>query len=241
MIVIAVRCPYCQSDQIVQRGKTRRGTQRYLYHNTACSPQSFLREYRYHGRLPAVKRQIIARSLHASGVRDTARVLHISPDTVLRELRQKAAALASVNTALLRTMDSDEILVDMQQAGAAEMDEMWGFVGTKGNQRWLWHAIDHHTGAVLAYVFGRRKDEAFLQRKALLEPCGITRSCTDGWGAYDRHVEAEQHTVGKAHAQNIARQPLTVRIRITRFVRKTICFSQSIQMHDIVIGLFVHR
>jgi hypothetical protein len=22
---------------------------------------------------------------------------------------------------------------------------MWSFVGKKGNQRWLWHAIDHHT------------------------------------------------------------------------------------------------
>src|SRR5437870_13762770 len=32
--------------------------------------------------------------------------------------------------------------------------------------RWLWHAIDHATGAVLAYVFGRRKDEVFLQLKA---------------------------------------------------------------------------
>ena len=237
MIVIAVRCPYCHSDQIVKRGKTRRGTQRYLYHNTACSPQSFLREYRYHGRLPAVKRQIIARSLHASGVRDTARVLHISPDTVLRELRQKAAALASVNTALLRTMDSDEILVDMQQAGAAEMDEMWGFVGTKGNQRWLWHAIDHHTGAVLAYVFGRRKDEVFLQLKALLEPFGLTRFYTDHWGAYTRHLAPEVHSPGKRNTQKIERKHLTLRTRIKRLVRKTICFSKSIQMHDIVIGV----
>ena len=113
-------------------------------------------------------------------------------------------------------MDADESLVDMQQAGAAEMDEMWGCGGTKGHQRWRWHAIDHHTGAVLASVFGRRKDEAFLQRKALLEPFGITRSCTDGWGAYERHVEAEQHTVGKAHTQKIARKHLTLRTRITR-------------------------
>jgi len=30
------------------------------------------------------------------------------------------------------------------------MDEMWSFVGNKGNPRWLWHAIDHCTGAVLA-------------------------------------------------------------------------------------------
>jgi IS1 family transposase len=163
-----------------------------------------------------VKQQIMAMSLHASGVRDTARVLHISPDTVLRELRPKEATLASVTTACLRTLDADEILVDVQHAGTAEMDEMWGFGGTKGNQRWLGHAIDHHTGAVLASVFGCRKEEVFAQRKALLEPCGITRSCTDGWRAYERPMEAEQHTVGKAHTQNMERKHLTWRMRLTR-------------------------
>ncbi|PZV01557.1 MAG: hypothetical protein DCF32_16115 [Leptolyngbya sp.] len=34
----------------------------------------------------------------------------------------------------------------------AEMDEMWSFVQSKRQQRWLWHAIDHQTDAVLAYV-----------------------------------------------------------------------------------------
>ena len=152
MTFISVRCPYCHSDQIVKRGKTRRGTQRYLCHNTACPPQSFLLEYSYQGRLPEVKQQIIDMSLNASGVRDTARVLRISTDTVLRELRKKEAALESVNTALLRTINPAEILVDIEQAGEAEVDEMWSFVGKKGNQRWLWHAIDHHTGQVLALV-----------------------------------------------------------------------------------------
>ena len=80
-------------------------------------------------------------SLNASGVRDTARVLRISTDTVLRALRQKEAALASVNSALLRTIDPPEVLVDIEQAGEAEVDEMWSFVGKKGNQRCLWHAI----------------------------------------------------------------------------------------------------
>ena len=69
MTFIAVRCPHCQSDQIVKRGKTRRGTQRYLCQNTACPPRSFLLEYRYQGRLPEVKPQIIDMSLNASGVR----------------------------------------------------------------------------------------------------------------------------------------------------------------------------
>jgi InsA C-terminal domain/IS1 transposase len=92
-----------------------------------------------------VKQQIIDMSLNASGMRDTARVLRISTDTVLRALRKKEAALASVHTALLRTVNPAEIIVDIQQAGEAEVDEMWSFVGKKGNQRWLWHAIESST------------------------------------------------------------------------------------------------
>jgi InsA N-terminal domain len=42
MTFIAVRCPHCQSDQIVKRGKTARGTQRYLGQNTLCPKGSFL-------------------------------------------------------------------------------------------------------------------------------------------------------------------------------------------------------
>ena len=66
----------------------------------------------------------------------------------------------------------------------AEVDEMWSFVQSKQQQRWLWHAIDHNTGAVLAYVLSDHKDTAFLELKSLLEPFGITQFYTDGWGAY---------------------------------------------------------
>jgi insertion element IS1 protein InsB len=37
------------------------------------------------------------------------------------------------------------------------------------------------------------------------------------------------------------RKHLTLRTRIKRLARKTICFSTSMQMHDMVIGLFVNR
>jgi len=61
-----------------------------------------LLDYCNRGCLPEVKQQIIDMSLNASGVRDTARVLRISTDTVLNELKKKEAVLESVNTALLR-------------------------------------------------------------------------------------------------------------------------------------------
>jgi insertion element IS1 protein InsB len=241
MTFIAVRCPHCHSEQIVKRGKTRIGTQRYLCQNTTCTRGSFLLAYRNRGCLPEVKHTIIDMSLNASGVRDTARSLHISPTTVLSELKKKEGVLESVHTVLLRTLNPEQVAVDIAQAGEAEMDEMWSFVGNKGNPRWLWHAIDHQTGTVLAYVFGRRKDEVFLKLKALLEPFGLTRYYTDHWGAYTRHLNPNVHSPGKRNTQKIERKHLTLRTRIKRLVRKTICFSKTTQMHDIVIGLFVNR
>ena len=60
------------------------------------------------------------------------------------------------------------------------MDEMWSFVGSKRQQRWLWHAMDHHTGQVFAYVFGPREDATFLQLQERLAPFGITHLYADG-------------------------------------------------------------
>ena len=92
----------------------------------------------------------------------------------------------------------------------------------------------------MAYVFGRRKDEVFLDLKALLQPFGITRYYTDGWGTYERHVEAEQHIIGKAYMQRIESKHINVRTRIKWLMRRTLCFSKTQQMHDLVIGLFVN-
>jgi insertion element IS1 protein InsB len=93
----------------------------------------------------------------------------------------------------------------------------------------------------LAYVFGRRQDDVFLKLQQLLEPFGITRYFTDGWGAYERHLAAEQHTIGKAHTQKIESKHINLRTRIKRLVRRTICFSKTEHMHDLVIGLFINR
>ena len=78
---------------------------------------------------------------------------------------------------------------------SAEVDEMWSFVGAKAIERWLWHALDHHTGRVLASVVGTRKDTTFRELQALLAPFGITHYYTDKAGVYQRHLPPAQHTV----------------------------------------------
>lgn len=142
---------------------------------------------------------------------------------------------------MLRTLNTAATEVILCPAAEAEVDEMWSFVGRKGEQRWLWQALDHRTGTVLAYVLGKRQDQAFLDLKALLQPFGIRRYYTDGWGAYQRHLDPQMHEIGKRNTQQLERKHLTVRSRIKRLARKTIGFSRSIRMHDIVIGLFINR
>jgi transposase-like protein len=81
MVRKSISCPTCQSTAVVKYGQTAAGKQRFRWQSPLCSRQTFLLEYVYKGRLPEVKQQSVDLALHGSGIRDTARVLHISPTT----------------------------------------------------------------------------------------------------------------------------------------------------------------
>ena len=249
MILQVLHCPHCHGTDIVRHGQTRQGKQRYRGREKRCAGRTFLLEYSYPGQSPAVKEQIVEMALNASGIRDTARVLHVSTNTVMTELRKKAPALQHVNEPLVQVLHPEQVEVevcrseelDRRRGLTSELDEMWSYVRSKAHPRWLWHAIDHHTGQVLAYVFGRRKDDVFLKLQELLAPFGITKFYTDGWGAYERHLATEQPQVGKENTQKIESKHINLRTRIKRLVRRTLCFSKTEHMHDLVIGLFINR
>jgi len=242
MILIPVTCPDCKSDAITKYGKTKEGKQRCYCHNEKCETKTFILNYSYNGYLNNIKESIVDMAVNGSGIRDTARVLKVSPNTVIKTLLKKSPELENVNYSILNQInDKSSVSVVIQPAEEAELDEMWSFVQKKKNQRWLWHAIDHLTGTVLAYVFGNRKDIIFEQLKSLLEPFGINRFYSDDWGAYERKIPSEKHVISKKNTQKIERKHLTLRTRIKRLTRKTICFSKTEEMHDTVIGLFINR
>jgi insertion element IS1 protein InsB len=77
--------------------------------------------------------------------------------------------------------------------------------------------------------------------RKLLMPFGIKKFYRDDWGSYERYLPSDKHVIGNKNTQKIEQKHLTLRTRIKRLARKTICFSKSSQMHDIVIGLFINR
>ena len=239
---ICVLFPNCGSEKVVRRGKSVDGKQRYLCQNEDCGTKSFMTDYEYNGKKSDIRKKITDMSLNGSGIRDIARVLEISPDTVINDLKKKEKFLRKINSELLTSSELHENTeVVIVKVDEAEADEMWSFVGSKANQRWLWHAIDHKTGTILAYTLGKHEDKVFVELKELPEPFGINKFYTDRAGVYTRHIDPMKHEVGKKNTQKIERKHLTLRTRIKRLARKTICFSKLERMHDIVIGLFINR
>ena len=150
-----------------------------------------------------------------------------------------------------------------------EMDEMWSFCHDKSQQVWLWWAIDHETNTPLAYVFGTREhkylDELLrlmhelckcfhwcqnstrlhslvisLELLKLLEPYSIKTVYADNNYAYKDRISENRLITGKKDTQQIERDHLTLRTRIKRLARKTICFSKNKEIHMAVIGTFIN-
>jgi transposase len=87
MVLEAVLCPSCQQpDAVYRHGQTRDGRQRYRC--TACR-RTFQLQYRHKVREAGTRDRIADMALNGSGVRDTARVLGISPQTVMGELKKR--------------------------------------------------------------------------------------------------------------------------------------------------------
>jgi transposase-like protein len=83
---LAVQCPDCHSTDVSKHGLSAEGKKRYSCNNSECLRRTFILDNSHPGRKRSVKHQIVEMSLNGSGVRDIARVLHVSPSTVIREL-----------------------------------------------------------------------------------------------------------------------------------------------------------
>ena len=92
MVSASVQCPYCHSTEVIKAGKQANGTQRYRCQNEQCERRIFLLKYQNRGRLPEIRRQVVDMALNGSGVRDTARVLRISPTTVIAIVKKSRRA-----------------------------------------------------------------------------------------------------------------------------------------------------
>ncbi|WNT50238.1 IS1-like element IS1N family transposase [Shigella dysenteriae] len=227
MASVNIHCPRCQSAQVYRHGQNPKGHDRFRCRD--CH-RVFQLTYTYEARKPGIKELITEMAFNGAGVRDTARTLKIGINTVIRTFKK-----------LTPKRITSSLVAHADVALICELDEQWSFVGSKARQHWLWYAYNTKTGGVLAYTFGPRTDETCRELLALLTPFNIGMITSDDWGSYGREVPKDKHLTGKIFTQRIERNNLTLRTRIKRLARKTICFSRSVEIHEKVIGTFIEK
>ena len=244
MADIKVKCVSCGSTEVIKFGK-QFGHQRYYCKH--CK-KAFQLDYTYKACEPGVKDKIIDMAMNGAGTRDTARTLGVSKDTVTTTLKKLKASVHPINEVYIEKQNSINQPIDIEICNAlysdvisAEIDEMWSYYHDKTHQIWLWWAVDHSNNTPLAFTFGKRTDDVLSRLLVLLKQCNIGKIFTDNNFAYSRMISHEIHHIGKRNTQKIERQHLTLRTRIKRLARKTICFSKNIEIHKAVIGTFINR
>jgi transposase-like protein len=90
MMTHVLHCPYCQGTDMVRQGTTPEGKPRDRCRECLLGRgRTFLLEYADAGPSPDVTQPIVDRAMHARGIRATARVLHVSPTTVLKAFKNR--------------------------------------------------------------------------------------------------------------------------------------------------------
>ena len=127
-----------------------------------------------------------------------------------------------------------------------ECDEMWSFVGSKNNKKWIWLAIDLCSREIVGVHVGSRdrKGAGGLWRSlpAVYRQCAVCY--TDFWSACEEILPTKRHrAVGWQTGKtcHIERFNLTLRHGVSRLVRKFLSFLKKLENHIGAIWNFVHH
>jgi insertion element IS1 protein InsB len=137
----------------------------------------------------------------------------------------------------------EEQLLPRVSGDVLELDEVWSFVGSKENQAWLWTALCRRTRQIVGWVLGPRTDFTAVELRKAIDP--RYRTCptfSDGLSSYEAVFPPSLHrSVGKETGEtaHMERWNNTLRQRLGRFVRKTLSFSKSGEMHEVAVRLWV--
>ena len=135
-------------------------------------------------------------------------------------------------------------LLSAEVADVLELDELWSFVGSKAQERWVWLTLCRRTRQVVAYWIGDRSETSALQWWRRI-PRDYVRcvSFSDRWQSYAHLFDLQRHRmVGKDEGQTnqVERWFNTLRQRLARFTRRTLAFSTRDDLPDGLLRLFIY-
>ncbi|BAU09987.1 IS1 transposase (plasmid) [Leptolyngbya sp. NIES-3755] len=233
MIKPLLTCPNCGSHDINKNGTTRHGNQNYKCRD--CGRQ-FVENPKWKRIGDDTKSTIERMLLEKIPLAGIARSLQVS-ESWLQQY---------VNAYYQTVPRSVQVQPKPRKRLNVQMDELWSFVDDKGNEQWVWLALDVETREVVGCYVGDRSSESatalWQSLPAVYRQCAVCY--TDFWVSYPPALPSSRHRpVDKSSGLTsyIERFNNTLRQRVSRLVRKTLSFSKKVDNHIAAIWNFIHH
>lgn len=164
------RCPACHEEQNVKYGKASNDKQRYRCLSPNCPTKTFIADYAEDEQLGKLSGQIIDLAESGETVFDIAKALGVKREKVVTCVRSLFDDEMVVHRVLEDLTDEPQVSVAKLEDPVRDED-IW--TKAKPDEGLLWHALDHDSGKVLAYVIDQHKNSAQERIVAILEPYGV--------------------------------------------------------------------
>jgi insertion element IS1 protein InsB len=226
-------CPSCGSEAVSRNGHTRHGKQNYKCRD--CGRQ-FVLDPQWQVLSEEQKGLIDRMLLERISLAGIARVLQRSEDCIQRYVNRRTD----------QVQQQVEVSAKPKKRLKVQMDELWSFVDNKGNEHWVWLALDAATREIVGLYIGDRSGASasalWRSLPAVYRQCAVIY--TDRWSAYPIALPSSRHrpvTKDSGLTNYIERFNCTLRQRVSRLVRKSLSFSKKLENHIAAIWNFVHH
>ena len=156
-------CPNCQSEAVIKNGRTRHQKQNYKCRD--CGRQ-FVEDPQWRMISEETKGIIDRLLLEKLSLAGIARALEISELWVQQY----------VNAKYQQVEQEVQVRPKPKRRLTVQMDELWSFVGNKGNKQWVWLALDAQTREIVGVHIGNRSAGS-AQAGVAVEAPGLPPMC----------------------------------------------------------------
>lgn len=212
-------CEHC-GNVLIRHGKSSANKIRY---RCKLCKKTQIENYTYKAYSSDLDKSIISLTKEGVGIRSTARLLNISPTTLLSRLVLIAKNVKQPIIAKCKTY---------------QVDEMRTFIKRKDKLIWIAYALEQETKKVVSYNVGRRTNKTLSKVISSLELSEAKKIVTDKLKNYKYLIKKEIHSTKHKGINHIERKNLSIRTHLKRLNRRTICFSRSLIILKAVLKIY---
>jgi insertion element IS1 protein InsB len=236
--LVVHRCDKCGSTDIHRDGRQKYSCKGCGHHGRLRDLQTPLSADEVRAQRPRkhLLEDVYKASFERCSLRGLTRIFGISRTTTMKLLKEAVSKLKRLK----------DMVSPAQSGDVVEVDEMWSFIGNKGQECWVWTAICRRTREIIAFATGDRsaKSARTLWRNIPDSYKKLAVFYSDFWQPYLKEFPEKSHdAVGKETGEtaHMERWNLTARQRNPRLVRKSLSFSKCHQHHYIHLRLFINE